>query len=259
MFQHCIVALCCLLSFPVNASEKAADLNPFEKPKVILIIDDLGDNYRLGKRVVNLPVPLNLSLLPHTPFARKLAEMGFEKGHDIMLHFPMEANSRNDLLGKGALTTEHGYQETLDLFHNNLRQIPHVKGFNNHMGSRMTQSWNHMDWLFNEAKHRQLYFVDSRTISDSIAYRLAKQIGLPSLGRDVFLDPVSKEFSIEQQLVKALQIADEKGMVVIIGHPLKKTLGVLERELPYLKEHYDWQTLSAFFKNHTASVTHAAL
>ncbi len=221
-----------------------------DKPVVVLIIDDLGDNYQLGKRVVNLPVPVNLAFLPNTPFAKRLAEQGHQRGHDIMLHFPMEATTRPDLLGQGAILSEHDKPETLTIFEKNLAQIPHVVGFNNHMGSELTQSETHMKWLMEYAAHKALYFVDSRTSSQSIAYRSAKRSGVFALGRDVFLDPAHGSVSVEQQLLKALRIANKRGSVVVIGHPLRKTVEVLEREIPYLMRDYQWLTVSQYGKWH---------
>lgn len=217
------------------------------KPKVILIIDDMGDNFRLGRRVIELPVAVNLSILPHTPFGKKLAELGHERGHDVMLHFPMEATTRPDLLGKGSLTLKHNQFEAKAIFEQNLQQVPFVKGFNNHMGSRLTKSKPHMEWLMSVALEKELYFVDSRTISDSLAQHSAKRAGVAALGRDVFLDPVVGEASVEQQLRKALNIADERGQVVVIGHPFAETLDVLERQLPELTGVYSFVTVSEYF------------
>ncbi len=220
---------------------------PRKKPQVLLIIDDLGDNYRLGKRVVNLPVPVNLSFLPNTPFARKLALQGHQLGHDIMLHLPMQATTRSDLLGNDALTLQHDQTAMAHLFDANLHQIPFVAGFNNHMGSLLTRSEKHMKWLMQLTAEKQLYFVDSRTAADSIAHKEALRSGIPSLSRDVFLDPADGSFSVEKQLYKALKIADRYGKVVIIGHPHRGTLAVLEKELPFLSKHYEWLTVSAYW------------
>lgn len=240
-----------LVSFWVKAEayDKAA-LPQVEKPAIVLIIDDLGDNYRLGKRIVNLPVPVNLAFLPNTPFAKRLAEQGHQRGHDVMLHFPMEATSRPDLLGQGAVLSEHDKPETLKIFEQNLSQIPHVVGFNNHMGSELTRSEKHMQWVMEYAANKSLYFVDSRTSPHSIAYRSAKRTGVFALGRDVFLDPAQGSVSVEQQLLKALKIANRRGSVVVIGHPHLKTIEVLERELPYLKRDYQWLTVTEYGKWH---------
>ena len=224
------------------------------KPKVILIIDDLGDNYRLAKRIVDLPAKINLAFLPNTPFAKKLAQQGYQKGHDIMLHFPMEATTRPDLLGKGALTHQHSKEQAEQLFQANLEQIPHVVGFNNHMGSLMTQSTDHMRWVMDYAARRNLFFVDSRTIASSVAIDQALQQGVPSLGRDVFLDPVSDSITSEQQLMRALSIADKKGQVVVIGHPYRSTIELLERELPFIAQHYQLVTVSDYWQQKHQSV-----
>lgn len=224
------------------------------KPKVILIIDDLGDNYRLAKRIVDLPAKINLAFLPNTPFAKKLAQQGYQKGHDIMLHFPMEATTRPDLLGKGALTHQHSKEQAEQLFQANLEQIPHVVGFNNHMGSLMTQSADHMRWVMDYAARRNLFFVDSRTIASSVAIDQALQQGVPSLGRDVFLDPVSDSITSEQQLMRALSIADKKGQVVVIGHPYRSTIELLERELPFIAQHYQLVTVSEYWQSNQKAI-----
>ncbi|WP_164503465.1 divergent polysaccharide deacetylase family protein [Pleionea sediminis] len=219
-----------------------------KKPKLILIIDDLGDNFHLGKRVLNLPVALNLAFLPNTPFAKRLAEQAFLKGHDVMLHFPMEATTRPDLLGKGALVKRHNEQEAQKLFDENLRQIPFVIGFNNHMGSVMTGSKAHMDWIMSHAAKHGLYFVDSKTAANSVALQSAELAGIPSLDRDVFLDPSKEQHVIEEQWRRALQIADAQGEVVVIGHPYRETLKLLERELPNIAERYQLVTVSDYWK-----------
>jgi hypothetical protein len=239
------VGIACSEDSPFHSPNRLPET---DKPQVILIIDDLGDNFRLGKRIVNLPVPVNLAVLPNTPFARRLAELGHQRGHDIMLHFPMEATTRSDLLGKGAILTHHSQQQTLTIFENNLAQIPYVVGFNNHMGSELTQSQKHMRWIMQYAANKALYFVDSRTSPQSVAFQSAKESGVYAIGRDVFLDPASGSVTVEQQLVKALNIANKRGKVVIIGHPHPNTVAVLEREIPYLARDYQWVTVSQLVK-----------
>ncbi|MEE4243850.1 MAG: divergent polysaccharide deacetylase family protein [Kangiellaceae bacterium] len=237
----------------IYARADAEALLARHKPSIFLIIDDLGDNYSLAKRLIDLPVKLNLSVLPNTPFAGRLAELGHQKGHDIMLHLPMEAKSRNDLLGKGALFSQLDERDTLAIFRQNLQQIPFVKGFNNHMGSVLTQSHKHMNWLMKSAAEQQLYFVDSRTIAGSVAHQVAQQKGVQTLSRDIFLDPVADSVSVHQQLSHALSIADRRGHVVIIGHPQADTVEVLEQQLPEIARHYQLRTISGFWRETTST------
>ena len=78
---------------------------------------------------------------------------------------------------------------------------------------------------------------------------LAQQVGVSTIGRDIFLDPVVGDASVEQQLQKALSIATQRGQVVVIGHPFKETLEVLEKQLPLLTDSYSFITISSYFNS----------
>jgi len=70
----------------------------------------------------------------------------------------------------------------------------------------------------------------------------------------VFLDPVSDSITSEQQLMRALSIADKKGQVVVIGHPYRSTIELLERELPFIAQHYQLVTVSDYWQQKHQSV-----
>lgn len=238
---------------PVPVMPVALTVAKPERPKVLLIIDDIGDNYRLGKRVIDLPVTVNLAFLPRTPFARRLAQAGYQLGHEVMLHLPMESTTRKDLLREEALTQSLSESELRQKFFENLSDIPHVRGFNNHMGSLLTTLPQQMEWVMAFAAERQLYFVDSRTSSQSVALQQASEQGLRAVGRDIFLDPVGDQASVEKQLNKALALADKRGVVVMIGHPYRDTLDVLERRLPQLRKDYQFVSLTSYL-NQTSTL-----
>ncbi len=203
-----------------------------EKPRLAIIIDDLGYNLPLGKRTVNLPAPLTVAVLPLTPHGRELAELARRKNKEVMLHIPM-SNHHQYPLGKGALTTSMERTEFVATLRRGLADIPHVKGVNNHMGSLLTERTEPMRWLMHELKARQLYFVDSRTSVRTQALIEAERLQLPSRRRDVFLDDTRDRNAIQRQLLLALKKARTRGSAIAIGHPYPETLDVLE-QLPGL-------------------------
>src|SRR5690554_933431 len=69
---------------------------------LLIIIDDLGNNYAAGAKIIALPSPLNLAFLPHTPQAPTLAQQAHQQGHGILLHAPM-ASIHHNKLGPGGL------------------------------------------------------------------------------------------------------------------------------------------------------------
>lgn len=198
--------------------------------ELIIVIDDVGNNRALGEQAVSLPAPVNLAFLPETPYAKRLAEQAWQQGHNVMLHAPM-ANTAGVPLGAGGLypdMTEQQFKQTLN---HTLDVIPHVSGFNNHMGSLLTQDCEKMRWAMEVAQQRQLFFVDSRTIANSCAARQAKAAGIAVLSRDVFLDNDRSYQALEAQFNKAVAIAEKRGRAILIGHPYKESMAYLHAKL----------------------------
>lgn len=207
-----------------------------EKPKLAIIIDDLGYNLPLGKRTAQLPGAFTLAVLPLTPYGRELANLAHRQGKEVMLHVPM-SNHHQYPLGKGALVTGMKRAEFITVLRRGLADIPHVKGVNNHMGSLLTEQAEPMGWLMQELQSRQLYFVDSRTSVRTQALIEAERIQLPSRRRDVFLDDTRDKSLIEQQVLLAIRKARRQGFAIAIGHPYPETLEVLKRIRPLLKNY----------------------
>ena len=58
---------------------------------------------------------------------------------------------------------------------------------------------------------------------------------MPSVDRDVFLDPDPSLEAVRFQFRRLLALARKNGSATAIGHPYPGTLKVLEEELPRLK------------------------
>ena len=104
------------------------------------------------------------------------------------------------------------------------------------MGSLLTQQLQPMDWVMKELNKYPVYFVDSRTIANSIAGSVADAYKIPSLTRDVFLDHEQTEAFVDQQFQLLIKTAKENGTAIGIGHPHTVTVDYLEKHLPELDE-----------------------
>jgi polysaccharide deacetylase 2 family uncharacterized protein YibQ len=228
--------ICLLLSLtplPGAAAEHTpVPLHP--KPRISLIIDDLGDSLRLGLRAVRLPGDVTCAFLPHTTYARQLAIAAHRRAKEIMLHLPMQSEE-GKALGPGGLTLNMTHAEFIRTVNSDLKSIPYVSGVNNHMGSLITQHPGDMLWLMQAInRHGGLFFVDSRTTEFTVAQRIAQESGVPNLRRDVFLDNDQRLAAIAAQFSHLIALAKRRGSAVAIGHPHPNTLRFLERELPRL-------------------------
>lgn len=205
-------------------------------PRVAIIIDDLGDRFHDGRRVVALPGQLTIGVLPYTPFARKIAEMASGHNKEVLLHLPMEANE-DRYLGKAGLHTGMTQDDFFSSLKHSLAYIKSIRGVSNHMGSRLTRDQKMMNWLMQGIQqHGDLYFVDSRTVSNSYAREAAQQMGLAHAVRDVFLDHDRSTASIQKQWMRFLNHASKTGSAIAIAHPYPETLSFLGMALPQLAE-----------------------
>lgn len=201
--------------------------------QLVIIIDDIGNNYTLGNAMVELDAPLTLAFLPHTPHAQKLAHKAYLQQKEIILHAPMENNIAAPL-GPGALTLDLPEQEFKQTLKQAIASIPHIQGINNHMGSALTEDKQAMNWVMETLQEEQLYFVDSLTSPKSIAFQQAQHYQLPSLKRHVFLDNDKTPASLNKQWQKALRIAKQYGKAIIIGHPYIESHAFLAKQVPNL-------------------------
>jgi uncharacterized protein len=204
-------------------------------PLLAIIIDDVGHGLSQGRRIIALPAPVALAILPHTLAARQLAEEARQAGRTVMLHLPME-NQGGTSIGPGGLYAHMSQAEFQRVLNENLDSFQGIQGVNNHMGSLLTTLRPQMDWLMQELKMRGLFFVDSRTSAQTQAAGAAAARGLPHLSRHVFLDNLRTPDHLNRSFDEAVRRARKEGYAVMIGHPYPETLAFLERRLSGLEE-----------------------
>ncbi len=207
-----------------------------ELPVISIIIDDMGHRLQAGNAALELPGAVTYAFLPHAPHAREMAEQAHATGKEVMLHLPMDAHS-GQKLGPGGLTLHMTQQKFQDTLAGSLASIPHVVGLNNHMGSLLTRHPGAMDWLMQDIQQRgDLFFVDSRTTSLTVAEKLAREHQIPTASRDIFLDNVRDPEYIREQFQQLIRQARASGKAIGIGHPYPETIATLAEELEKLEE-----------------------
>ncbi|MEX2335226.1 MAG: divergent polysaccharide deacetylase family protein [Pseudohongiella sp.] len=204
--------------------------------RLVIILDDIGNNAAAGERAVNLPGAVTYAVLPFTPHGQTLANMAHEAGKEVMLHAPM-SNLAGMALGEGGLTLTLTEEEFINTLRAAIADIPHIAGVNNHTGSELTAAVQPMQWVMRELKQQGLFFVDSMTTGNSVAGETAIELQVPSLKRHVFLDNEATPEAIDREFQRALDIARQQGFAVAIGHPYPATLDYLEQALLTLPEH----------------------
>lgn len=204
--------------------------------RIAIIIDDIGYNPQTGAAAIELPGPLTFAVIPFTPHAESLASMAVNRQKEVMLHMPMEG-SLGDRLDTGGITSRQSRYEVKQRIRAAFKSLPQAIGFNNHMGSRLTTDRVALTWIMEEAPADVQFFIDSMTSPRSVAANIAHQHDIPTLRRDVFLDPLPDAHTVARQFERLLLVAKQKGYAIAIGHPYPATLAILAEQLPRLAQH----------------------
>lgn len=221
----------------------------WSKDKISIVIDDVGMNLVESNRAIDLPSEVTLAFLPYAETVRELSAKATGEGHEIIIHTPMEAMSSKVSLGPMALKVNMDSAAFDQEFSKIAASFDGYVGVNNHMGSRLTQDPVAMGHLMNQLKQRGLYFLDSRTISTSVAADIARTYGVPYAERDVFLDHEETIEFTANALRELEQVARRNGRAIAIGHPKKITMDALQKWIPTLeKRGFELVSLSELIK-----------
>ncbi len=210
-----------------------ADVKVLNGPKIAIVIDDMGVNVSESQRVLDeLPKEVTLAFLPYGNGSMKQADFAHKRGQEIMVHIPMEARTNAEGYtpnpGENALYVELAEDELYKRTVENITPFLSIAvGANNHMGSKMTSSEKAMRPALRAISDHKLFFLDSLTTAQSRVKAAAKDLPLPLLTRDVFLDHYQDSVRINQALEDTLKQAQQNGSAIAIGHPYPETTAAI--------------------------------
>lgn len=202
---------------------------PQALPAIAIVIDDLGADVSGTRQAIALPRPVTLSFLPYPSTTPGLASEAKLRGHEVLVHLPMQADDSGKNPGPMALQVDLPADENIRRMDWALERVPGFTGINNHEGSLFTQDRAALIPVMEALYDRHVFFFDSRTTPNSQVVAVARAFGVPSASRDVFLDDVETPDAITAQLDHLEAIARAEGVAIAIGHPHAATLAVLKR------------------------------
>jgi uncharacterized protein len=226
---------------PTHAPPAPSPPSPAIPPpiaKVAIVIDDFGLDMHAAQRFLSIPFPITISILPHLRHSREIAELAYSQDHEVILHVPMEPKGfPKTNPGPGALLLSMSDDQIQKAVETALDSCPHLSGINNHMGSMFTEHAASMRVVLKELDRRGLYFLDSRTSPKSAGFSTARELHVPSIRRDIFLDHTDSEAFVRSQLAQLIKKARIQGSAIAIGHPHESTWKILSQSADlFLKE-----------------------
>lgn len=235
---------------PRETGRAPVDL-PSEKPpapeaaagvagRVAIVIDDVGSSLELLREAARvLPRSVTFAVMPFMPYSGESAELLGKDGFHVILHSPMEAEDPGKC--RSCINVGMTRRQVADTLALQFGSVPRAEGLNNHTGSKATKDRVLMSYVMEELKKRGLFFLDSRTTPFTQALNAAKDAGVRSTERKVFLDDESIESGILLKMDELALAGIREKKAVGIGHLRPATIKALSKRIPY------WQARGVVF------------
>jgi polysaccharide deacetylase 2 family uncharacterized protein YibQ len=205
--------------------------------RIAIIMDDIGGSLTAVHGLLGFSFPVTPSILPGTANAVKAAQLLQQHQQEYMIHMPMQPVSFPRVSpGDNALLIGLPEDEIRARVRSYIAELPGAVGGNNHMGSRYTEEAEPMRIVLDVLKKHNLFFIDSRTIGNSVAFNEARKMGLKTATRNIFLDNKSDVVYIRAQLRKMVELAGDDREIIAICHPHQETFDALRLEADWLKQ-----------------------
>jgi len=225
-------------------------------PAVALCVDDFGffDN-DLVEEFLALDVPLTISVIPGLKHSERISRKAVEAGKDVLCHLPMEAEKEGWDSGEIPLIlVSMKAKEVEKAVRQALETVPGAVGMNNHMGSKATADRALMQTVLLICRERGLFFFDSMTTPRSVAWQVARELGVGEARCDLFID--NADADRRDNMRKLISIAARRGNAIGIVHVRKETLEDLRWMIDEArKEGVDFLTISQMI--HRSALTAA--
>lgn len=232
--------LACVVFAGFGSHAASAQQEKPKKHRVAVVIDDFGNRMKGTKEMLSLAIPVTVAVMPFLPTSHRDAEEAYRRGHEVIVHLPMEpVRGRRSWLGPGAITTDLTDEEVYKRVSAAIDDIPYAVGVNNHMGSKAMADARIMRIVMQVCRERGLYFLDSGTTGKSKAEAEAEKAGVPFIKNHLFFDDIYTPSHVYKQLQLLSKMVTLQTDTIAIGHvgvPGKMTASALSRTLPELKQ-----------------------
>ena len=197
-----------------------------DAPRIAVVVAWLGLKRDATQAAIDeLPGAVTLAFSPYAPNAQGWVDAARAAGHEVMLQIPMEpVNYPVHDPGPHTLLTSLQPIVNIDRLEWLMSRLAGYVGITDDMGSKFTGQEDAVRPVLEAINKRGLMYLDSLSAQNSVAAHLAREIGLPRVINNRFVDTEATGAAIDARLGELEQIALLHGVAVGLAHPYPVTV-----------------------------------
>lgn len=199
------------------------------RPRIAIVVTGLGLSKSITEvAITTLPPDVSLAFSPYGDALQDRINTARQAGHEVLLMAPMEPHNypANDP-GPHTLLVNAAPADNLAKLHWVMSRATGYVGLVNEMGSSFTASEAAMTPALQELAGRGLLFMDARSSQHSVAATLARQLRVPRIINNRYIDNDRTEDSIRARLQELENLAMTYGASAGIARPYPLSIRVI--------------------------------
>ena len=204
------------------------------RPRVAILITGLGLSSAPTEAAIDrLPPDVTLAFSPYADGLGAWLQKARDAGHEVLIDLPLEpANYPQHDPGPYTLLTSLSPIENVARLDWVLSRGVGYVGVVGEYGSRFATASKYVLPMFEELKKRGLMYVDAKASDDSVAARVARDMGVPRALEDRTIDADGGRANIDAKLAEIERLARGSGQVLAFASAYPTTVDRLLAWLP---------------------------
>lgn len=202
------------------------------KPKISIIVTNLGLNKRSTELALTLPSQCGLGFVPYIHSLKHLLLDAKNKGHEIYLYLPLQTNKIHDEHSKYALMNNLSAEDNAERLNVILNLAAGYKGLYSACTEIYTYNKLTSKVIFDQLNNKNLIFIMGRIFSDNEANNAPTYKNV--ISSNIIIDEKLDKNSILSQLDKLLKNAKNNGKALGYAQSSILTIEMIRDWLPIL-------------------------
>lgn len=205
---------------------------PIGKPKISIIITNLGLSRRSTELALTLPPQCALGFLPYTRNLRPLLGRAQINGHEIYIYLPLQTDHLSEKPDKYALMHNLPPEENASRLNAILNSQQHFTGVYSSYKEIFTNDLQISELIFDHMHDKDLIFILGRGLNESLKKDLDRYNNV--IPTNIVLDKEPDRESIGKQLEILVDIAQKEGIALGYAQGFTLSMEIIKEWIPTL-------------------------